>query len=82
MAGLSLRFLDGKKDYVINHYNYEFFFEEEQFVRLISNIQVINYKKCNAKIVYDPNLLVRDYATETFKRIREHFNVFDLELEQ
>ena len=82
LCGLSLRFMEGNRDYVIDHNDYEFFFSEEQFLKLISNINIRKYKQCNIKSVYDSTLYVKDHASEKFKQIRDHYQITNIELEQ
>ena len=82
MCGLSLRFAKDNQDYVIDHQDYEFFFTEEMFLKLVDNISIRKFHKCKSHIVYDPDLLVKDYSTSIFSKIRVHFNITDLEMKE
>lgn len=74
--------MEENRDYVIDNGNYEFFFSEKQFLKLISSIKIRKYNQRKTYLVYDPILYVKDHANEMFTQIRDRFNITNFELEQ
>lgn len=46
LCALTLRFTESSSEYVINYKNFEFFFTEKNFVNIVGNLQIKNFKKC------------------------------------
>jgi Phosphatidylinositol-4-phosphate 5-Kinase len=76
LCSLSLRFCLNNDEYECYAIHNDFYFFEDQFLKIFANLKFRNLEKCKLYLVYYPDFLLVEYLPELFSQIRVKENFY------